>query len=139
MKYFVKMAHSISEAFYKVTPSFLLFGMGQGSGASPAIWLTIVAPIAMTFLDPWQDVFDEQNVDSYVDDTSLRCNDAHMTEHMCYKQLLKHGQELAQIWERILYILAEHLNYENASGTYCTGSGSRANLNLLQTLKLQGL
>ena len=43
--------------------------MGQGSGASPAIWLTIVicllsalmamAPIAMTFMDPWQDVLDE--------------------------------------------------------------------------------
>ena len=92
MKYFVKMAHGISEAFYKETPSFLLFGMGQGSGASPAIWLTIVicllsalmamAPIAMTFMDPWQDVFDEQNADSYVDNMSLRCNDAHMTEQM---------------------------------------------------------
>ena len=113
MKYFVKTAHGISEAFYKVTPSFLLFGMGQGSGASPAIWLTIVicllsastamAPITMTFLDPWQDVFGEQNADSYIDDTSLGCNDAHMTEQMCYKQLIKHGQELAQIWERILY------------------------------------
>ena len=69
MKYFVKMAHGLSEAFYKVTPSFLLLGMGQGSGASPAIWLTIVicllsaltamAPITMTFMDPWQDIFDE--------------------------------------------------------------------------------
>ena len=113
IKYFVKMAHGISEAFYKVTPSFLLFGMGQGSGVSPVIWLTIVicllsaltamAPIAMTFLDPWQDVFDEQNADSYIDNTSLGCNDAHMTEQMCCKQLIKHGQELAQIWERILY------------------------------------
>jgi hypothetical protein len=62
MKYFIKTAHGISEGFYKATPSYLLFGMGQGSGASPAIWLTIVicllsvlmamAPLAMAFMDP---------------------------------------------------------------------------------------
>ena len=57
----------------------------------------------MTFMDPWQDVFDEQKANSYVDNTSLGCNDAHMTEQMCYKQLIKHGQELAQIWDLILY------------------------------------
>ena len=113
MQYFVKLAHGFSDAFYKVTHLLLLFGMGQGSGASPAIWLTIVicllsaltamAPIAMTFMDPWGNIFDEQNADSYVDDTSLGCNDAHLREQMCYKELIKYGQESAQIWERILY------------------------------------
>ena len=113
MQYFVKTAHSFLDAFYKVTHLFQLFGMGQGSGASPAIWLTIVicflsaltamAPITMTFMDPWGNIFDEQNVESYVDDMSLGCNDAHLREQMCYKELIKYGQESAQIWERILY------------------------------------
>jgi len=69
-----------------VTRDYLLFGTGQGSGASPAIWLTIVvcllaaltalAPLAMTYTDPWSKIFDTRNADSYVDDTSLGNNDA---------------------------------------------------------------
>jgi hypothetical protein len=41
MRYYVKTAHGLSKQFYKVTRQFLLFGTGQGSGALPAIWLTI--------------------------------------------------------------------------------------------------
>jgi hypothetical protein len=69
MRYFVKTAHGISTAFYHSLKSILLFGTGQGSGASPSIWLTLVicllcplsalATIAMTFCDPWQDLSDE--------------------------------------------------------------------------------
>jgi hypothetical protein len=69
MMYFINTAHGISEAFYKVTKQYLLFGTGQGSGASPVIWLTIVvyllsalmamAPMAMQFTDPWGYIFDE--------------------------------------------------------------------------------
>jgi hypothetical protein len=43
--------------------------MGQGSGASPSVWLSIVvvllaalmalALVAMSFTDPWHDVFVE--------------------------------------------------------------------------------
>jgi hypothetical protein len=42
MMYFIKTAHGISEAFYKVTKQYLLFWTGQVSSALPAIWLTIV-------------------------------------------------------------------------------------------------
>jgi hypothetical protein len=90
MQYHVKTAHGLSEQFYKVTKQFLLFGTGQGSGASPAIWLTIItcllsaltalAPLTMTFIDPWQELFDDCNANSYVDDTSSGCNDAHLDE-----------------------------------------------------------
>jgi hypothetical protein len=38
MQYYIKTAHGISENFYKVTQQFLLYGTGQSSGASPAIW-----------------------------------------------------------------------------------------------------
>jgi hypothetical protein len=57
----------------------------------------------MTFMDPWQELFDKHNADLYVDDTSSGCNDAHLDEQVCYKELVKHGQEMAQIWELILY------------------------------------
>jgi Na+-driven multidrug efflux pump len=83
MKYFVKTTHGISEEFYRVGQWYLLYGTGQGSGASAAVWLSIVvclltaltvmALIAMTFADPWGDVFEERNADSFVDDTSLGC------------------------------------------------------------------
>jgi hypothetical protein len=62
---FVKMAHSISDVFYGVVQWYLLYGTRQGSGAPPSVWLsivvcllsalTILAPIAMAFADPWGD------------------------------------------------------------------------------------
>jgi hypothetical protein len=73
MKYFVKMAHGILEGFYQVVHDFLLYGTGQGIGASPAVWLSIIvcmltarttlAPIAMSFADPWGDILEERNAD----------------------------------------------------------------------------
>ena len=42
MKYTVKTVFGISENNYKGTPFEPLFGTGQGSGASPAVWLTLV-------------------------------------------------------------------------------------------------
>jgi hypothetical protein len=107
------MAHGISEGFYQVLRDFLLYGTGQGSGASPAIWLSIVvcmltalaalAPIAMSFADLWGDIFEERNADSFVDNMSNRCNDARLETAMPFANLIAHGQACAQIWERILY------------------------------------
>jgi hypothetical protein len=70
MKYFIKTAHGISEAFYRVLQDYLLYGTGQGRGASPLVWLSIVvvvltaltmlALIAILFIDPWGDIFEER-------------------------------------------------------------------------------
>jgi hypothetical protein len=79
MKYFVKTAHGISEEFYHVLRDYLLYGRGQGSRASPWVWLSIgvclltaltpvLAPIAMTFIDPQEDIFVMQNANSFVDE-----------------------------------------------------------------------
>jgi hypothetical protein len=113
MKYFVKTAHGISTEFYRVLRNYPLYGTGQGSGASPSVWLslvivllnslTILAPHAMSFVDPWEDIFEERNTDSFVDDTSNGCNDGHQEEAMPYKELIAKAQGMAQIWERILY------------------------------------
>jgi hypothetical protein len=109
MKYFVKTAHGISKEFYWVRQWYLLYGTGQGSGASGAVWLsimvclltalTVMALIAMTFTDPWGDVFEERNADSFVNDMSLGCNDAHLEKAMPFAELIAKGQECAQIWE----------------------------------------
>jgi hypothetical protein len=92
MKYFVKTVHGTSSEFYRVLRDYLLYGTGQGSGASPSIWLslvivlltslTILTPLAMSFVDPWEDIFEERNVDSFVDDTSNGCNDGQQEEAM---------------------------------------------------------
>jgi hypothetical protein len=42
MKCAVKTIHVISEQNYQGTPFECLFGTGQGSGALPSIWLTLV-------------------------------------------------------------------------------------------------
>jgi hypothetical protein len=59
----------------------------------------------MSFADPWEDIFEERNADSFVDDTSNRCNDGLQEEAMPYTELIAKAQVMAQIWERILYSL----------------------------------
>ena len=120
MKYFVKMTHGISQKYYKATRDYLLFGSGQGSGASPAMWLmiavvllaalTVLAPMTMCFMDPWHDLFDKCNADTCVDDTAVRVSDAHMELAVSYQELVKNLQHTAQMWERILYSSGGALN-----------------------------
>jgi hypothetical protein len=57
----------------------------------------------MSFADPWGDIFEEQNADSFVNDTSNGCNDVHLETAMPYAKMIANGQACAQIWERILY------------------------------------
>jgi hypothetical protein len=42
MKYIIKTAHGISDSFYCVLQDYLLYGTGQGSGASQSVWLSLV-------------------------------------------------------------------------------------------------
>jgi hypothetical protein len=63
----------------------------------------ILAPLSMSFADPWGNIFKERNADSFVDDMSNGCNDAHLETAMPFEELIAHGQACAQIWEQILY------------------------------------
>ncbi len=49
MKYTVKTMHGISDKNYHRTAFAPLFGTGQGSGASPAVWLTLVVLLLHSF------------------------------------------------------------------------------------------
>jgi hypothetical protein len=42
MTYAVKHRYGVSDSYYESTETEPLFGTGQGSGASPAIWLGVV-------------------------------------------------------------------------------------------------
>jgi len=109
----VKTAHGISETFYKAMKDLILFGMGQGSGPSPAVWLSLVVCLlaglsaialwSMTFADPWEDIFDERNVDSYVDDTAVGVNDAMDEDPSSIDDIVAALQDTSQKWERLLY------------------------------------
>ncbi len=102
MQYFVKTAHGIWSEFYRVLWHHHLYRTGQGNGASPSVWLslvvtlltalTILAPLAMSFVDPWEDIFEERNADSFVDDTSNGCNDGHLEEAVPLKVLIAKAQ-----------------------------------------------
>jgi hypothetical protein len=75
--------------------------------------LTILAPLSKSFADPWGDIFEERNADSFVDDTLNGCNDAHLDMAMAFEELIAHAQACAQIWERILYSSGGALELKN--------------------------
>lgn len=112
MKYKVKTIHGISEANYNGTNFEPLFGTGQqGSGASPAVWLSLVVillhtldrlvPKRMSFSTPnWQHIQHERHTDAYVDDTSLGFTDPYTV--FSYEELINHFQSVAQTWSDLL-------------------------------------
>ena len=64
MKYTVKTFHGVSESNYHGTLFEPLFGTGQGSGASPSVWLTLVVVLMNTL-----DRIIPRLIDAFVDDT----------------------------------------------------------------------
>jgi hypothetical protein len=106
MTYFIKTMHGISDASYRSSKLYQLFGTGQGSGGSPSIWLSIMvvllqtlwvmAHMAMSFADPWGDIMHEHNANSYVDDTSTSIMDATMDEPLPLPDMFANMQDVAQ-------------------------------------------
>jgi hypothetical protein len=84
MRYTVKTVYGISEDNYEGTPFESMFGTGQGSGASPAAWLSLVVLLMLTLdkLVPERIHFESPTLrhslllDAFVDDTSLGFTDS---------------------------------------------------------------
>ncbi len=103
MRYMVKTVHGVSATSYKGTPLAPLFGTGQGSGASPAVWLTLVVillhtlervcPHRIRFRSP--DGVNEHSrlVDAFVDNTALGFTD---DGSMSYEELISGLEEVTQ-------------------------------------------
>ena len=81
MRYTVKTVYGISEESYRGTLIEPLFGTGQGSGASPAVWLSLVVillqtldrliPDRVNFSCPSGAITHQRLADAFVDDTAL--------------------------------------------------------------------
>ncbi|KAI2499411.1 hypothetical protein MHU86_15056 [Fragilaria crotonensis] len=122
MKYTVKTAHGISEDNYRGTAFSPLFGTGQGSGASPSVWLTLVVvlmntldrmiPERMEFLSPDSQMSHSRLIDAFVDDTSLGFTDPGMISLETMIAKLKH---MAQTWENLLFYSGGALNLTKCS------------------------
>ena len=122
MRYTVKTMYGISEANYHGTVFEPLFGTGQGSGASPAVWLSLVVLLLHTFdrIVPHRMNFDpisggrphSRSSDAFVDDTSLGFTS---TDDTSYEDIVTRLQEVAQTWEHLLFLSGGKLNLSKCS------------------------
>jgi hypothetical protein len=107
MKYDVKTIYGISAENYMGTVFELLFGIGHGSGASPAVLLALVAILLNAydelatdgywFSDRWNDFTELWKGFAFVDDTSLGFVD--YAGHTI-SEMIGSLTDLAQTWER---------------------------------------
>ena len=113
MRYSIKSLFGESEDYIQSAPGAILYGTGQGSGASPAIWLTLstvlldtlwdLVPRSMTYLSPDMTLKVERYSDAFVDNTQNGLTDAHLNNAWPLPKLINNLQFMAQTWERILF------------------------------------
>ena len=127
MKYSVKHMYGVSSSHYESTDTEPLFGTGQGSGASPAIWLGVVVILlnaldrisaeddipGLSFSDPWHDIAEQWRVGAFVDDTNQEGPSGFLTVSELAEQLRQSGQN----WEKLLHISGGSLNIAKCSWT----------------------
>jgi hypothetical protein len=124
IKYAIKTIHGVTKTKYHGTPFEYLFDTGQGSGASPSVWLTLVVilmntidklltPESMHFQSTKGTIKYSQRADAFVDNTSLGFSDY---ETMTYHVMVSKLQTIAQRWENLLHYSGGSLNLKNVSG-----------------------
>ena len=112
MRYRVKTQYGVSDNSYTGTHDEPLFGTGQGSGASPAAWLTLVVVLMKAMEASTQerirfgspDNADDQHarlLDAFVDDTALSFTED--DPNVTYEQIVTRLEKVAQVWERLLF------------------------------------
>ena len=122
MRYTVKTVYGISQDSYAGTPFAPLFGTGQGSGASPVSWLTLVVILLNTLekVVPERICFQSQDgqlehrrlVDAFVDDTALGFTD---DGSLSYQELVTSLERVVQTWEQLLHFSGCSLNLNKCS------------------------
>ena len=123
MRYTVKTVHGVSEENYQGTVFAPLFGTGQGSGASPAVWLSLVVillqtldrliPDRMTFRSIKGDIVHSRLSDAFVDDTSVGFTSSYSDASI--DDLIERLQHVAQTWEHLLHLSGGKLNLSKCS------------------------
>jgi hypothetical protein len=123
MQYTVKTVYGISEENYHGTSLSPLFGTGQGSGASPAVWLSLVVillqtldrliPDRVNFSSLSEDLVHTRLSDAFVDDTSLSFTSS--SDDNDVNALITRLEKVAQTWEHLLYLSGGKLNLAKCS------------------------
>ena len=142
MRYAIKHGGGISSADYTGTDDDPLFGIGQGSGSSPAIWLALVIILlncldrlseeagipGLSFHDPWDEIFEAWRVGAFVDDTNQGVMDPE--GKLAFEELIEELRRAAQLWENLLSISGGALNLSKCSWTvqYWTWTRGRPTL-----------
>ena len=117
MQYAVNTVYGISQKTYQGT-IFELFGTGQGSGASPSAWLTLVVILLQTLdrLVPDRINFScprrERLSDAFVDDTYLGFTSQSLSFDSAIVDKLR---TIAQTWEHLLHLSGGKLNLSKCS------------------------
>ena len=110
-KFHLRSALGISKQHYQHTRNEPIYGSGQGSSSSPALWLLISSTLMKCFdqLTPGMTMYPIQNkaeqlhsnIDGFVDDTSLFVN---LTKNQTRpQQLLESLESITQGWSDLLY------------------------------------
>jgi hypothetical protein len=129
MRYSVKHTYGTSQQEYTGSPTEPLFGTGQGSGASPAIWLGLVVIVlnaldrisdedeipGLDFADPCNDVRTKWRVGAFVDDTNQDIMDSKGS--LSIDELVDQLRRAGQLWETLLHISGGSLNLAKCSWT----------------------
>lgn len=129
MRYSVKHAYGTAPQEYTSSDTEPLFGTGQGSGASPAIWLGLVVILlnaldrisaeegipGLCFSDPWNDYITRWRVGAFVDDTNQGIMDP--TGTLSLDELVEQLRQAGQLWESLLHISGGCLNLAKCSWT----------------------
>jgi hypothetical protein len=123
VKYKVKTIHGVSSDDYHGTAFAPLFGTGQGSVASPAVWLTLVVillqtldrliPDRMTFQPIIGSYTHSRLTYAFVDDTSM-CFTSN-SDTMTLETMVSRLQTIAQTWEHLLFLSGCKLNLGKCS------------------------
>ena len=129
LRYAIKLLAGISAGEYFGEPDDPLFGTGQGSGASGAIWLALVVILlncldrlstednipGLSFSDPWNEFLEAWRVGAFVDDTNQGVMDP--LGVLTLDELVEQMRKAGQLWETLLHISGGSLNLAKCSWT----------------------
>ncbi len=113
MRYHISTAIGISEESYKHSNESPVYGTGQGSCASPSVWLQICYVLfdchdqqsyGANYSSPDGTIKFKESMTGFVDDTKGQTNDQTSTAAMPLLQLIARMQEDAQLWGDLLHV-----------------------------------
>lgn len=108
----MKTSLGISEQWYKHTNDYPIFGTGQGSGNSPAIWCFVCSALfdafqstahGATFNSYSNDLILKLHMVGFVDDCTQRVNQFQATTQPPPETLIRLMQHDAQLWNDLLW------------------------------------